>query len=81
MDEIKVLCRFVQEHKIADKYQLMTVKPKDIRVGDIVTIAPACYDDLGYKAQFVDKIKVGKYLVINGFVFDPEADEPIMRRI
>lgn len=86
-NEIKVLCRFVQERGIADKYQLMTVKASEIQIGDIITITPACYDDIGPIAQFTETVKVSKplrgdeYIVINGFVFEPDWDEPIMRRI
>ena len=85
VNETKALCDFV--FTLPDRYKLMTVKAKDIQIGDVITITPACYDDIGPMAQFAETVKVskplvgGEYIVINGFVFEPEWDELIMRKI
>lgn len=78
-----VLVEYAKERGIHD-FEIMDELPEDIQVGDVVTIQPACYDDLPRRAYPVDEAVTpynnGEGWVICGFVFDKLEKVTILRR-
>lgn len=86
--EGKVLSAWAKENNLnPNEYSIIECDVEDIRRGDVVTIQPACYDDLPRTAHIVDKeprpyVCRGEVTgrVICGFVFDIPDTAIILRR-
>lgn len=77
--DIKILQEYRIQHGLND-YSLCIVDVTDVRVGDIVCIAPACYPDMRGWAEEVTEVKGTSDHVVNGYVFEPGHTEMILRK-
>lgn len=85
MKPVDVLLKYAEKNNITN-YEIMSVPSQDIQVGDVITIHPACYEDLTRYAERVTTPVApfecnGKLRgwVICGFVFDLNAEVEILR--
>lgn len=85
MRPVDVLLKYAEKNSITN-YEIMSVPSEDIQVGDVITIQPACYDDLPRYAERVTT-PVAPFecngrlsgWVICGFVFDLDEEVEILR--
>lgn len=77
--DIQILQEYRVQHGLSD-YSLCIVDATDVRVGDIVCIAPACYSDMRGWAEEVTEVKDTSDHVVNGYVFEPGHTEMILRK-
>lgn len=77
--DIQILQEYRVQHGLSD-YSLCIVEATDVRVGDIVCIAPACYPDMRGWAEEVTEVKDTSDHVVNGYVFEPGHTEIILRK-
>ena len=84
-EPVEVLRRYAAEHQIQN-YEIMEVPAAGVQVGDIVTIQPACYDDLWRFAREVKEpvtsFSCGKCKGwdICNFIFGIDENVQILRR-
>lgn len=83
--EGKVLSAWAKENNLnPNEYSIIECNVEDICRGDVVTIQPACYDDLPRRAYLVDEdvtsYNNGEGWIICGFVFDKLEKVTILRR-
>lgn len=77
--DIKILQDYRTQHGLSD-YSLCIVDTTDVRVGDIVCIAPACYPDMKGWAEEVTEVKDTSDHLVNGYVFESGHTEMILRK-
>ena len=86
--EGKILETWAKEHRLdPTEYIIIECDIKDIRRGDVITIQPACYDDLIRSPHVVSEdpvpyVRNGKVtgIILCGFVFEIPGTEIILRK-
>ena len=85
MRPVDVLLKYAEKNNITN-YEIMSVPTEDVQVGDVITIQPACYDDLpryaGRVTTPVTPFECNGRLsgwIICGFVFDLNEEVEILR--